>query len=36
VRLTVAALTLYLLVHNVSLIVGWMQQPPVSIAFWYD
>jgi hypothetical protein len=36
VRLMVAALTLYLLVHNVSLIVGWMQQPPVSIAFWYD
>ena len=36
VRLIVSVLTLYLLVHNVSLIVDWMQQPPVSIAFWYE
>lgn len=36
VRLLVALLTLYLLVHNVSLITDWMQHPPVSIAFWYE
>lgn len=35
-RLLVAFLTLYLLIHNVSLIAHWMQQPPVSIAFWYE
>lgn len=29
-------LVLYLFIHNVSLIAQWMQQPPVSIAFWYD
>jgi hypothetical protein len=35
-RLIVAALTVYLLIHNVGLMVDWMQQSPVSIAFWYE
>ncbi len=35
-RVIIVLLTAYLLIHNVLLITGWMQQPPVSIAFWYD
>ncbi len=35
-RVVIVLLTAYLLIHNLVLITGWMQQPPVSIAFWYD
>ena len=35
-RIIIAALTVYLLIHNVGLMVDWMQQPPVSISFWYE
>ncbi len=35
-RTLVALLTVYLLIHNLGLLVDWMQQPPVSIAFWYE
>ena len=35
-RVSFLLLVLYLFIHNVSLIAQWMQQPPVSIAFWYD
>ncbi len=35
-RLTVLSLTVYLLCHNLGLIVDWMHQPPVSTAFWYE
>ena len=35
-RILIALLTVYLLIHNVALIVEWSQQPPVSIAFWFD
>ncbi|MBQ7420064.1 MAG: GtrA family protein [Prevotella sp.] len=35
-RVIIVLLTAYLLIHNLVLIIGWMQQPPVSIAFWYD
>ena len=35
-RTLIALLTVYLLIHNVVLIVEWSQQPPVSIAFWLD
>ena len=35
-RVIILLLTAYLLIHNITLITGWMQQPPVSIAFWYD
>lgn len=35
-RLVVLSLTMYLLCHNLGLIVGWMQQPLVSTAFWYE
>jgi hypothetical protein len=36
VRSLIVLLTVYLLIHNVWLIVEWTQQPPVSIAFWFD
>ena len=35
-RLSLLALTVYLFVHNVSLIVSWMQQAPVYTGFWYE
>ena len=35
-RVVIILLTVYLFIHNLGLIVGWMQQPPVSIAFWYE
>lgn len=35
-RLVVATITLYLLIHNVGLMVEWSLQPPVSIGFWYE
>ena len=35
-RALIALLTVYLFIHNIGLITGWMQQPPVSIAFWYE
>lgn len=34
VRLVTAVLTVYLFIHNVGLLTGWMQQAPVSTAFW--
>lgn len=36
VRLLTAALTVWLFVHNLSLLVQWMQQPIVSTSFWYE
>ena len=36
VRIPIAALTVYLFIHNVGLIAEWMQQPAVSTAFWYE
>lgn len=35
-RVVIILLTVYLFIHNLGLIVDWMQQPPVSIAFWYE
>ncbi len=35
-RFVILTLTIYLLCHNLSLITEWMQQPPVSTAFWYE
>jgi hypothetical protein len=35
-RVVIILLTVYLFIHNLGLIVGWMRQPPVSIAFWYE
>jgi hypothetical protein len=35
-RLVIILLTVYLFIHNLGLIVDWMRQPPVSIAFWYE
>ena len=35
-RTLIALLTVYLLIHNIALIVEWSQQSPVSIAFWFD
>lgn len=36
VRVVVVLVTAYLLIHNLVFITGWMQQPPVSTAFWYE
>ena len=35
-RVVIILLTVYLFIHNLGLIVDWMRQPPVSIAFWYE
>ena len=35
-RVVIILLTVYLFIHNLGLIVDWMQQSPVSIAFWYE
>ncbi|MBQ9231185.1 MAG: GtrA family protein [Prevotella sp.] len=36
VRSLIAMLTVYLLIHNIGLLIHWMQQPVVSIGFWFD
>ena len=36
VRIPLAALTLWLFVHNIWLIADWMQQAPVYTGFWYE
>ena len=35
-RTIVAALTVYLFIHNLWLIIDWMNQPVVSTSFWYE
>lgn len=35
-RAIVAALTVYLFIHNLWLIIDWMNQPVVSTSFWYE
>ena len=35
-RVVIILLTVYLFIHNLGLIVDWMRQSPVSIAFWYE
>ena len=35
-RTIVAALTIYLFIHNIWLIIDWMNQPVVSTSFWYE
>ena len=36
VRVPLIALALWLFVHNVGLIAGWMRQAPVYTGFWYE
>lgn len=35
-RAIVVALTIYLFIHNLWLIIDWMNQPVVSTSFWYE
>lgn len=36
VRSLIVVLTVYLLIHHIGLLIHWMQQPVVSIGFWFD
>lgn len=35
-RFLIGVLTVYLLIYNIGLLIHWMQQPVVSIGFWFD